>query len=202
MKKRNNINQAIHLQMEGVNTLKGLFPDSEAVFNKASEIMMLKAGRCICDVPINTFYVRVPDEYKYRCKRCRIVVSPLSITPLNRQHNSLTITIDLVFRFFYSKQRLPFSEIARLYKCSRDSARDKSRRAIDWMELSLRHSNNPAIHKHINDNKVIRAFSAQHDSLTTAVDSLFHALPSLRLAMKNNSLINNQNNKSHANCQS
>jgi hypothetical protein len=72
---------------------------------------------------------------------------------------------------------------------------------IQWMELSLTHSGNSIPIKNTNDNKVVRMFCKQHDNLTAAVDSLFHALPSLRLAMKNNSIINNQNNKSHANSQ-
>ena len=164
--------------------------------------MLLKADRCLCDVPVGSYYIRVPNKYQLKCTRCRLVVSPLSVTPLQREHKSLTDTVDLVSRMFYKKRVLAFTEIASIYKCKYETAVRKADRVVRWMELSLKHSGISPPIKKINDNRVVKLFSKQHNDITTALDALFYALPSLRLAMKNKSILNNLNNKNHANCHS
>jgi len=179
--------QTMKLPIKTEKTIKQLFPDSEAVFAKAAAVMLLKADRCICDVPVNTYYTRIPHTYQYKCGRCRLVVSPLAITPLSRAHKNLTDTLELVCRLHFIKKELSPVEIAALYKCKYETAKRKSNRAIQWMKLALIHSGKTFPNENIKDTKVIRAFSAQHNSLNAAVDSLFNALPSLKDAMKNNS---------------
>jgi hypothetical protein len=193
------MNRQVNIEAQKI--LQQEYPDSETIFLKAANIMLLKADRCLCDVPVGKYYVRVPNKFQFKCTCCKIVVSPLSVTPLQREHKELTDTLDLTGKIYHNKGMLPFAEIACIYRCKYETAVRKARRVIQWMELSLTHSGNSIPTKNINDNKVVRMFCKQHDNLIAAVDSLFHALPSLRLAMKNNSIINNQNNKSHANSQ-
>ena len=47
--------QTAQIPTEAKKVLKSLFPDSEAVFNKAAEIMILKSDRCLCEVPVARF---------------------------------------------------------------------------------------------------------------------------------------------------
>ena len=114
--------QTQKITMESHNYLHSQFPDSEAVFVKAANIMLLKADRCLCDVPVGTYYIRVPNKFQYKCKCCKIVVSPLSVTPLQREHKALTDTLDLVGRIYHKKKVLPFTEISALYKCKHETA--------------------------------------------------------------------------------
>ncbi|HTA81466.1 MAG TPA: hypothetical protein VK783_00900 [Bacteroidia bacterium] len=159
--------------------LKILFPNSEAVFIKATQNMILKADRCTCDVPVIVYYARIPNTYRYKCKRCRKVVSPLVITPLGRERRDLTETVELACRFYFAKKELPPVIISELYQCKYETAKRKSGRVIQWMRLALVNYDNTQITEHINNTKVIRIFSSRYSDFTSAMDALFHALPSL-----------------------
>ena len=185
------MHNAKSLEKRDFKAIQEQFPDSEAIFNKAVEIMVLKAGRCICDVPINTFYIRV-DPYKLRCKRCRIVISPLSVTPFRKRHKQLTETLDVACRFFQARSVIPTSKISGIYKCRYETARTTTKRVVEWMKLALGESQGGIPIKGIADNSVVRLFAKQHDNLTSAVSHLFNALPTMRLAMVNDSKFNNQ----------
>ena len=149
--------------------------------------MLLKADRCLCDVPVNMYYIRIPNTYQLKCKRCKNVVSPLSVTPLARNHKDLTDILDLVCRVYYTKRAYTPVEIAALYQCKYETARRKARRVVNWMLLALINSKGTISRKNINDNMVIRTFSAEYIDLTSAVNALFHALPPLTVAFKNSS---------------
>lgn len=166
-----------HIPIETERALRKMFPDSEAVFTRAAEAMLLKADRCSCDAPVIRNYNRIPSTRQYKCRRCKKIVSPLVVTPLGRAHKNLTDTIHLACRFYYAKKEIPPMIISELYGCKYETAKRKSSRVIQWMKLAIAH-NIPA-HKNINNTKVIKIFSANHDDFTSAVDALFHALPSL-----------------------
>ena len=172
---------------EALKVIRYKLPDSEAVFKKATEIMIHKAGRCVCDVPIDSYYIRIPGEYKLRCLRCRLVISPLSVTPFRKQHNELIDTVDLACRFICIGKPLPVSEIARVYGYTRKTARLHFHRVIKWLEIALDESGKYTPNKHTNNIKVIKAFSDRHENLTAAIDGLFDSLPSLKVAMRPNS---------------
>ena len=178
-KQNQNVEQALR-------RIRRQFPDSEAVFNRVYETMCRKANdRCNCDVPIPEWHVRVPGKFKYRCLRCRNVISPLSVTPLGRQHKDLTDTIELACRFYYKRRVLKPSEISQLYNCQYRTAMSQSRRTLHWMKLAI--MQNGDISENISNTKVIRMFVSKHDDFTSAMDALFHALPSLGEAIEKSS---------------
>jgi len=180
--------QTKYLPMEAEKAIKELFPDSEAVFSKVAEIMISKANRCICEAPVGVYYARIAGTYQYKCRRCRRVVSPLSVTPLSREHKKLTDTLDLACRYYYSKKDISPTEISALYKCKYETSKRKSGRVIRWMKLALAHSGNAPPENH---RKVIKTFSARYDNVTAALNGLFNSLPSLLEAMKNSKTNNN-----------
>jgi hypothetical protein len=170
-----------------IEIIRKQFPDSEAIFSKAYEIMRQKANdRCFCDVPATYWHVRIPNEFKYRCLRCRRVISPLSITPLGRQHKDLTHTVELACRFYYRKGVLTPAEISKLYNCQYRTAVKQSKRVIEWMRMAEQQSELPVkMPEHIHSIRVCKSFSARHPTINAALDGLFNALPSLLKAMSN-----------------
>lgn len=159
--------------------LKRLFPNSEAVFIKATQTMLSKADRCTCDVPVSSFYTRISGTYRYKCTRCRKVISPLAMTPLGRDHKGLTETVDLACRFYFAKKELPPMVISEIYRCKYETAKRKSNRVISWMRMAISHNGDSHMARNINNTKVIKMFVSGHNDFTSAMDALFHALPSL-----------------------
>lgn len=171
-----------------IKRMRKQFPDSEAVFNRAYEIMRQKSNdRCICDVPITVWHVRLLGEFKYRCLRCRRVVSPLSVTPLGRQHKKLTDTVELACRFYLKKGILTPTEISTLYSCQYRTAVRQTKRVVEWIRMVEQKSEVRTKVPEVNAaKKICRSFATRYTTINAAVDSLFNALPSLKEAMKNN----------------
>lgn len=169
---------------KAVRKLKRLFPNSEEVFLKATNSMLSKTERCTCDAPVAGYYIRIPNTYQLKCRRCRKVVSPLVVTPLGREHKELTQTVDLACRFFFAKKELPPVIISELYRCKYETAKRKSGRVIRWMKMAIIHGESDQMSENINNTKVIKMFVSRHDDFTSAMDALFHALPSLGEAIK------------------
>ncbi len=180
---------------EAIKDVGKLFPDSEAVFQKAVKVMLLKGDRCLCDVPAGIYYIRIPGQYKLKCRCCRVVLSPLAVTPFNRQHRQLIETINLVGMFYQNKKALSVAEIATFFNCRHETAKYKRQKVIGWMESSI---NGVKLRKRTGkkdsyENRVCKVFSSQNRNIDTAIGSLFNTLPPLNTAIKaTKTLINNK----------
>lgn len=174
---------------QAIEKIREEFPDSEAVFKRVYETMSQKAdNRCLCDVPILNWYVRATGKFKYRCLRCDRVISPLSVTPLNRQHKNLTDTIELACRVYYKRRVLTPTEISKLYNCQYRTAVRQTKRVIRWIYLAEQQSELPVkIPEDVAIKRICRSFTERNPTVNAAINSLFNALPSLRAAMKENS---------------
>jgi len=160
------------------------FPDAEAVFNKVFKTMKQKAnGRCKCGLPIDNYYTRIPNQFKFQCRGCRRVISPLSVTPLRRSHKDIVETIDIACRSYVRRKILPPTEIAALYNYKYKTAKTKNTRIAEWMRMAIGNAGQDEESLSIN-NKVCRKFSGSFSDLNSAVSGLFGALPSLTEAMK------------------
>lgn len=123
------------IQLGTYQAFKEMFPDSNAVFLRAFEVMRCKAlDKCSCGYPISKYYEKT-NTYQVRCTICKRVVSPLASTPLARAHFPLDKILEVAYLSFQSKHGTTACEIKRLYGIKYESALNIRHRVLVWMGL-------------------------------------------------------------------
>lgn len=124
-----------------LSTLKAFseaYKDSEDVFLKIYDVRRRKANdKCNCGAPISRWYERLGGTYKFRCKLCGLICSPLVNTPLSKSHKPLNETLLLAYMLFQSKHGLTAAETKRLLGYKYESCLNQLRRVRMWMALAL-----------------------------------------------------------------
>ncbi len=168
-----------------IKTIRVQFPDSEALFTHAFEIMRNKAeDRCTCGALISKYYKRLPmQHYKYICSRCRLVVSVFSATPLRCSHKDMVQTLELAGYFFHKGKVLKPMEIVKYFNCRYKTAQNYNRRIIEWITLA---EASPGENMHKDGKRLCRSFASKYNNISEVIQALMNALPPLTLAMQRN----------------
>jgi transposase len=130
--------------LSSTQTFKEIYPTHESVFLKIYNTMRHKADdRCVCGNRISKFWERVRDKKRnrfkmqFKCKRCRRVFNPLSITPLKGVHKPLDQVLEITFKMITDKRGISASQISREYSWRYDSSLKMLRRIRIWMGVSV-----------------------------------------------------------------
>lgn len=123
------------LELSTYQAFKETYPDSESVFQKIFDVMRYKANdQCICGFPVSRFYQQV-NKWQFKCKMCKLIVSPLASTPLAKCHYPLDKILEVAYLSYTSKHGLTAAEIRRLYGCKHETSLAIHWRVMIWMGM-------------------------------------------------------------------
>ena len=106
------------------------FPDSESVFQRVFQERRRKSEDfCACGNRISRNYIRI-QPWKFKCRMCRRVISPLKDTPFERSHKPFKELLMIVFDMYQSKHGVSAQEISRDYHYKRDTALNKMHKVM------------------------------------------------------------------------
>lgn len=128
------------------NAISQIYPDSESVFLKVCEVMFRKAdGKCSCGAPILSSFKRLKRRdkktgeakklYKYKCKHCKTVFSPMAKTPLKKCKVDLNIVIALAYWLFTSTHGVTAAEVQKRFGLKYETAWNLLMRIRIWMSM-------------------------------------------------------------------
>jgi transposase-like protein len=126
--------KGVYKELSTIKVFHEIYPDSEAVFKRIFEVRSMKAdGKCPnCGAHINSFFKRMGTKYKYRCKNCRKIFSPLSGTPFHKLRVPLRVLMDYLYRIL-CRQGVSINQLSSDFGQKYDTAWKTAQRIMEWM---------------------------------------------------------------------
>ena len=92
--------------LQSLKDFRTIYGDENLIFKRIFDVMRLKAGDMrVCNSPASKYYER-RARFKFRCRVCRRVVSPLVHTPLRNLKTPLTTVLEVIYLTFLGKHGL------------------------------------------------------------------------------------------------
>jgi transposase-like protein len=114
-----------------------VFDSDEKVFSLMFEAMRKKADdTCICGEKIGRNFKRLTKR-KFKCTKCKRIISPLANTPMKGMHFKLHKFLELAYWTYNSKQGYSTAELARQLNWRYDTALPLRHRMNVWMGMAL-----------------------------------------------------------------